>query len=78
MFIASRIIIPRLRFKKKRLPEKTPPSLKKIILEVKKARTKEEALRKAYEAVTKNFRGSEAGTFLEFKKLFWKDHEKTW
>ncbi len=76
MFFLSRLIIPRLGFKKARLPGKLPKVLQEEVNKLKGS--KEAILKKSYELVTKRFYGGEGRTILEFSKLFWKDPEKEW
>lgn len=57
-------------FKKRQLPQQLPEEIKLIIEEVKKAQSKEEALKLSYDLLSEKYRGSRWGTYLNVHKLF--------
>ena len=60
-------------FSKKPLPKKIPPHLEKIIKQLKKSKTKEQCLKKAYDILTKNYKGFKFNLFKRLSDLFVQD-----
>jgi hypothetical protein len=65
-------------FSKKPLPEKLPEGMQKIVEQLKKCKTKEECLKKAYDVVTKKYRGYFLRTYLRVWEFFRCDIDQLW
>jgi len=62
-------MIPHL-FWKRKIPDKLPPGVQKIVDKLKKTKSKEQCLKQAYESVSKKYRGRKWLTFTKFWDLF--------
>ena len=71
IFILSRFVVPHLGFKNDKLPEKIPENMREVINKLKRrANSKEEFLKLAYNYLGSRFRSERFNTFLKFHYLF--------
>jgi len=70
-------MIPNL-FSKEAIPEKLPSGMEKIVEELKKSKSKEECVERAYSAISEKYRGYRVKTYLRLFDLFVSDVEKIW
>ena len=70
-------MIPNL-FSKKPLPKKLPADLETDILELKKLKTKELCLKRAYNVITKKYVGKRVQTYTRLHQLFIYDPKIIW
>ena len=70
-------MIPNLCYKIK-IPDKIPNEMQQVVDELKKSKSKEECLRRAYEVLTKKYRGYRFRTYLKIWLVFVTDLEKLW
>lgn len=71
------MVVPNLLAKKK-LPDKLPKELAEVVSEVKKTKSKREALKKAYSIVTSRYKGDVVPTYTKFHRLFGWDAKSIW
>ncbi|MCK5319762.1 hypothetical protein KAJ61_00045 [Candidatus Parcubacteria bacterium] len=65
-------------FKKTSIPEQLPCEMQGIIVELKKSSDKEDCLGRAYEILSKKYRGYRVKTYTKFFDIFSKDTAKIW
>tara|TARA_Y100000310_G_scaffold148238_1_gene147486 strand:- start:727 stop:1170 length:444 start_codon:yes stop_codon:yes gene_type:complete len=70
-------MIPNL-FSKLRIPKKLPKGMQKAVEKLRKSKNKEDCLRKAYNILTKKYRGYHFRTYIRFFELFITDANKLW
>ena len=69
--------IPNL-FSKKPIPEKIPDSMQKVVDVLKRCRSKEECVRKAYDSMHEHFQGKKWATWIKFWEIFTWDPNILW
>ena len=70
-------MIPNL-FSKKEIPSTLPKDMQNVVETLKKSKSKEDCLKKAYDILTKKYRGRKLNTYLQFFGLFTCDINKLW
>jgi len=65
-------------FRKAEIPENIPKTMQDVVYELKKSKNNEEYLRKAYDILTKKYRGYHIRTYLRIFDLFISDVDKLW
>ena len=70
-------MIPNL-FSKKKIPSTLPKELQEVVDRLKKSKSKEDCLKKAYTILTKKYRGRKLNTYFQFFHLFIQDINKLW
>ena len=71
------MVIPHL-FTKTRLPASLPQGMERIVLGLKRSKSKKECLRKAYDILTKKYRGYRGKTYYRAPELFVTDTSTLW
>ena len=61
-----------------KIPEKLPKEMDFIVKRLKKAKNKEECLKKAYDILSKKYRGYKWRTYTRIHELFMRDVNKIW
>jgi len=62
----------------RKIPEKLPKEMQQIADKLKKSKSKEECLKKAYEILSKKYRGYKWRTYTRIHELFIGDVNKLW
>lgn len=70
-------MIPNL-FSKEKIPDSIPEEMQKVVDELKNQKNKEECLRKAFDILSKKYKGRRYYTITGFFKLFELDLNKIW
>ena len=70
-------MIPNL-FWKAKIPKKLPKGMQDVVDKLKKSKNKEDCLRKAYDILSKKYRGCRFYTYRKFFDLFITDLDKLW
>lgn len=79
MFFLSRIIVPNLGFKRRKIPEKIPREFMKVIIDLKKiSKSKEDFAKKSYNYFSNRFHSEPGRVWADFPFLFIKRIDKLW
>jgi len=65
-------------FPKNKIPDKIPPAMQLVVEELKKSKSKEECLKKAFAVITSKYGGHKLKTYILIWRIFTADLEKIW